>query len=176
MSSHPPGFFSPAGQAGPAGCPVMLTGICRGHEGPNPSVPPRVPPRGLRYLLDSQGTSVFVPLDQRDRGLCLDRAADVSMYPDGNIDDRGHVHHAGRIWESSSTTSAWGKSPSLPHHLASEDLHCFYNEFQTQTSPWLPQAVISRLATHKSAVIPGISGRLYSCPGCSYLGLIKSCI
>lgn len=80
------------------------------------------------------------------------------MYPDGNIDDGGHVHHAGRIWESSSTVLAWGKSPSLPHHPASEDLHRFYNEFQTQTPPWLPQAVISRLATHKSTITPGISG------------------
>lgn len=75
---------------------------------------PRVPPQGFHYLLDSQRTSVFVPLDQRDWGLCLDRAADVSVYPDGNVDDRGHVHHTGRIWESSSTTLAWGKSPSLP--------------------------------------------------------------
>lgn len=153
----------------------MLTSICRQREGLNPSVPQHVPPRGFHYLLNSQGTSIFVPLDQRDRGLCLDRAADVSVYPDGNIDDRGHVHHAGRIWESSTTMLAQGRSPSLPHHLASADLHRFYNEFQTQTPPWLPQAVISRLATHKSAVIPGISGRLYSCPGCSYLRLIKSC-
>lgn len=107
------------------------------------------PSPGLRYLLNSQGTSVFVPLDQRDWRLCLDRAADVSVDPDGNVDDGGHVHHAGRIWGSgsSSTALARGKSPSLPHRWASEHLHCFYNQFRTQIPPWLPQAVISRLAT-----------------------------
>lgn len=144
-------------------------------QGPNPSVSPHVPPRGLPYLLDPQGTSVFVPLDQRDRGLCLHRAADVSVYPNGDVDDGGHVHHAGRIWESRSTVSVRGKSPSLLHHPASEDPHRFDNEFQAQTPPWLPEAVISRLPAHKSTVIPGISEGLYSCLGCSYLGLIKRC-
>lgn len=75
---------------------------------------PLSPPRwGLCYLLDSQGTPVLVPLDQRDRRLRLHGAADVPVDPDGNVDDGGHVHHTGRIWEGSSTVLAQGESPSL---------------------------------------------------------------
>lgn len=64
------------------------------------------------HLLDAQGPAILVPLDQCDWGLCLHGAADVTVDPNGNVDDGGHVHHAGRIWDSSSSVLALGRSPS----------------------------------------------------------------
>lgn len=159
MSAHPGAFSSLDMKVG-----AQNLGQ-RQHAHPFPSSP-------LPHLLDAQGPPVLVPLDQRDRGLCLHGAADVPVDPDGDVDDGGHVHHAGRIWGEQHQVKT-RMEPVSPNTWLYRINIARATRVQTPNlSPDLPPADIFRFA---STATPGASGGLYLNPVGSHLELIKSC-